>query len=525
MNIGLSAVDGWVASLYVLGVIIFGLLFRLNITTVSQQFLSGRQARWPMVGFTLFAATVSSAALVGVTGSAYAEGVSIYNYDWTAVLVLTLFCAVILPTYLNSGVFTVPEFLEKRYGRLARGYVSGLSIILMTFVDTAGLLFAGSLLFKVLFPALSLLQVGTALSLCAGLFLVIGGLRAVMITDIVQVIILIGACGLMSILTLNAVGGFDALMAGTEPSRLMLIRPASDDHLPWTGLVTGLPLIGFYFWCTNQYMVQKVLAAKSLDHGRWGSLFAGGLKLTTIGLLIIPALCAPLLFPKLSEPDTVFFTLIFKLLPQGLIGLVIGVFLVTILSALAANYNAAATLVTLDFLKRYRPNIGEKALLLAGRLSIFGVMVLSVMWLPIIGHIADTLWNYLQAMLSYGVPPIAAIFLLGIFWRRANKFGAAWGLTIGTILSLFLFIGVEVLGRIDLHFLVAAFIIFIVSTLTIIATSFLRPAPDHIEHLMFTRKVWDKETETLKAMPLYQNYRYISVALLLITILVISPWW
>ncbi|MFT3996505.1 MAG: sodium/solute symporter [Asticcacaulis sp.] len=520
----LRPLDVAVAAAYVLGLVALALVSRLKITTLRQQFLAAGQARWPVIGFTLYAATLSSSALIGVTGSAYAHGISVYNYDWVAVLVLTLFCAVVLPTYLSSGVFTVPEFLEKRYGRFARSYVSGLSILLMTFVDTAGLLFAGSLLFRLLFPALSLFEVGAALSLCAGLFLVAGGLRAVLITDTVQAVFLIAVCAALSLLALDAVGGWDTVALHGDALRMKLIRPASDEVLPWTGLVTGLPLIGFYFWCTNQYMVQKVLAAKSLDHGRWGSLFAGALKLTTLGLLVIPGLCAPLLFPALDAPDQAFFALAFDLLPTGLIGLVAGVFLVTILSSLAANYNAAATLVTLDFLKVHRPQTSEARLLIAGRMAIVAVMTLSILWLPMLSAIEDTLWNYLQAMLAYFVPPVATLFLIGLFWRRANAFGAACALIMGTGLSLFLFVSVEMLHLFALHFLVSAFLIFGLSGLSLLAGSLMRPAPDaSVTALVFSRAVWDRESEKLKGVAWYRNYRWLSVGLLLITACVVAP--
>lgn len=520
----LNSIDIGVAAAYVLGLVALALLSRLKITTLRQQFLAAGQARWPVVGFTLYAATLSSSALIGVPGSAYAHGISVYNYDWVAVLVLTLFCAVVLPTYLSSGVFTVPEFLEKRYGRFARTYVSGLSIALMTFVDTAGLLFAGSLLFRLLFPALSLFEVGALLSLCAGLFLVAGGLRAVLITDTVQAVFLIGVCAVISVLALKAVGGWQAVVAHSDPLRLHLVRPATDDVLPWTGLVTGLPLIGFYFWCTNQYMVQKVLAAKSLDHGRWGSLFAGGLKLTTLGLLVVPGLCAPLLFPALEAPDQTFFALAFSLLPTGVVGLVAGVFLVTILSSLASNYNAAATLVTLDFLKALHPHTSEARLLLAGRLAILSVMALSILWLPMLGAIQDTLWNYLQAMLAYFVPPVATLFLMGLFWKRANAYGAACALIVGTTLSLSLFVSVEIIGILPLHFLVAAFVIFMVSAGALIAGSLWRPAPEaSVSALVFTRAVWDRESAALKGVPWYKNYRWLSLGLLLFTALLVAP--
>jgi len=526
-SFGLSGVDMIVAAAYGLGLLLLALASRLKITTLRQQFLAAGQARWPVVGFTLYAATLSSSALIGVSGSAYAHGISVYNYDWVAVLVLTLFCAVVLPTYLSSGVFTVPEFLEKRYGRFTRTYVSALSILLMTFVDTAGLLFAGSLLFRIVFPALSLFEVGAVLSLCAGLFLLAGGLRAVLITETVQAVFLIGVCAAVSVLALKAVGGWEAVSAHNaagDALRMKLVRPADDAVLPWTGLITGLPLIGFYFWCTNQYMVQKVLAARSLDDGRWGSLFAGALKLTTLGLLVVPGLCAPLLFPVLDAPDQTFFALVFRLLPTGVVGLVAGVFLVTILSSLAANYNAAATLVTMDFIRTRWPKTSEARLLVAGRLAIVNVMVLSILWLPMLSAIQDTLWNYLQAMLAYFVPPIATLFLMGLFWRRANAFGAACALIAGTGLSLILFIGGEILHVFPLHFLVAAFLIFVVSGVSLVAGSLMRPAPDaSVRALVFTRAVWDRESEKLKGVAWYKNYRWLSVGLLLITVAVVLP--
>lgn len=522
---GFADFDLAVAAVYVLALALLAIVSRLKIRTLNQQFLGAQQARWPMVGFALFAATISSTALVGVSGSAYAHGLSVYNYDWVATFVLVAFCAVVLPTYLASGVFTVPEFLEKRYGRFARTYVSGLAIVLFVLVDTVGALFAGSVLFKLLFPALTLWQVSALLSLCAAGFLLIGGLRAVMITDTVQALILIGSCMVLSVTALTLVGGWEALTAQIDPAKLRLVRPADDAVLPWTGLITGLPLIGFYFWCTNQYMVQKVLAAKSLDHGRWGSLFAGGLKLSTLFLLIVPALCALVILPGLERPESVFWAMIVKLLPTGLIGLVIGAFIVSLMSSLAATYNAAATLVTLDFIKRYRPHTSERWLLNAGRVAILSVMGISMLWLPVMSRIQDTLWEYLQAMLSYAVPPVAALFLLGIFWKRANRFGAGCGLVIGSALSIGLFLGGEIFDLIPLHFLEAAFVIFAASALSLVAGSYLRPAPDwnNISGLMFTRAVWQRETAQLRTMPIYKNYRYLSLGLLVLTLVVVSP--
>jgi SSS family solute:Na+ symporter len=523
----LTFLDLAVVCLYIGGLIAAGVLDRRRARRARDHFLAASSASWPKIGFALYASTISATSLVGLTGSAYAHGISVFAYEWMAAFVLPVFCAFVLPTYVKSQIFTVPEFLELRYGRFVRTYVSGLSVALGTFLDASGGLFAGSVLFQMLFPGWPLWEVSTGLALLAGAFLLAGGLRAVILIESIQGLILVASCAAIAFFSFRAAGGWHHVMTHVNPSKLKLIMGAGDTSLPWTGLVTGVPLVGFYFWCTNQNMVQRVLAAKTLDHGRWGSLLGGAMKLTNLFLVILPGAAALLLFPGLKQPDEVFAHIVFGLLPPGLTGLILAACLISILSGLSAIYNSTSTLLTMDFVRRLRPDMDDQALILTGRMLIVALMIISILWVPQIVRFQDTLWQYLQAVLCYFVPPIAAVFLTGLFVRRVNNAGAGWGLAVGTAASFMLFFGVEVFHVIPLHFLVAAMVIFVISLAAIACGTVTAPAPDvaRIAPLMFSKAVWHAETLHLKAARPWQNYRYLSLGLMALTAVIVVWFW
>ena len=521
----LSWLDLAVFGGYLLGLLALGIHDRRKQLKARDHFLAGNSASWPKIGFALYASTISATSLVGLTGAAYSHGISVFNYEWMAAIVLTIFCAFVLPTYIKSQVFTVPEFLELRYGKFVRTYVSGLSVVLGIFLDAAGGLFAGAILFQILVPDWALWQVCALLAVLAGGFLITGGLRAVLMVEGIQGVVMVIVASGIAFFTFQAVGG-GSVVAGwshtlkaIDPTHLKLIMPASDKDMPWTGLLTGVPLIGFYFWCTNQTMVQRVLAAKSLDHGRWGSLMGGALKLTNLFLVILPGAAALLLFPHLAQPDQVFSHIVFEIMPPGLVGLIVAACLISILANLSGIYNSTSTLLTMDFVRKLRPSLTDAQLVRTGQIITVILMVISVIWTPQIIHFQNTLWKYLQAVLCYFVPPIAAVFIAGLFIKRVNRAGAAAGLVAGTITSLVLFIDAFAFHVFPLHFLVAAVVIFVVAFAALLIGSLFRPAPDPatVSHLMFAKDVWKAETEHLKTVKWYQNYRYLSVALLLLT--------
>lgn len=522
----LSLSDAVVFGLYVLGLLAMGLIGRSRLLKAREHFLGGQSASWARIGFALYASTISATSLVGLAGSSYAHGISsAFSYEWPAAIVLTIFCAVVLPTYLRSRIFTVPEFLELRYGRFVRTYLAALGIGLGIFLDASGSLFAGGVLFQSLFPGWPLWEVCALLAGLAGLFLVMGGLRAVLMVEGVQGLVMVLSCTALAAFTFSAIGGGDPLhgwqrvLHEVDPGHLKLILPASDPAMPWTGLVTGVPLIGFYFWCANQIIVQRVLAAKSLDDGRMGSLLGGALKLTSLFLVCLPGAGALLLFPHLNQPDQVFSRILFDILPHGLIGLFLAACLISVLSSLSGIYNSVSTLVTMDFVRRLKPDLSEATLVHIGKAVTLGVMLISILWAPQIIHFKDTLWQYLQSLLCYFVPPIAAVFIAGLFIRRVNARGAAYALVAGTAASFSLFYGVEIAHAVPLHFLVAAMVIFVISLAALLIGSLSAPAPDtvRIAPLMFSGAIWREESAYLKTVPWYRNYRILSVALLLVT--------
>ncbi|ESQ89388.1 hypothetical protein ABAC460_12825 [Asticcacaulis sp. AC460] len=516
----LSGIDIAILAGYVAAIIAVGLWHRRRSETASAHFLARESASWPRMGFALYASTLGATSLVGLTGTAYAHGIAVFAYEWMAALVLPVFCVFILPIYLSSRVFTVPEFLERRYGRFVRTYVSGLTVVLELFLEGAGGLFGGAILFQSLVPGWPLWAVCGLLAGLSGLFLLLGGLRGVILVESVQGVVVVTMCAALAWCVFAALGGPGEALARLEPERLKLIMGPDDATMPWIGLVTGIPLIGFYYWCANQSMVQRMLAAKSLDHGRWGSLMGGAMKLTTLFLVILPGAAAVLLFPDLDNPDQVFPKMVFGLLPQGLVGIVLAACLISILSSLASVYNATSTLLTMDFIRRLRPGLDDRSLIRIGRVMIVVVMAVTVAWAPQIGLFKDTLWQYLQAVMCYFVPPVAAVFLAGLFLRQANGGGARIGLVAGTVAGVCGFVGIEILDVVPLHFQVAALVVFGVALVgTIVGSRFFPPEDEaRIRPLMYAPGLWQAETERLKSVKPWLNYRYLSLGLIGLTL-------
>ncbi|SDD92053.1 sodium:solute symporter [Kordiimonas lacus] len=521
-GVSMHPVDLAILAAYFVFVLTLGVMLGRKHEDAGDYFLAGRKMVWPFIGLSLFASNISSTTLIGLAGDAYATGISVFNYEWMAAVVLVFFAIFLLPFVLKSGVFTMPEFLERRFDARARLYFSGLTIFLNIVVDTAGSLFAGALVVKMVFPALPVWQIIAILALVAGIYTMMGGLAAVMYTDAIQAgLLLIGAV-VISIVAFDKIGSWEAVTAAVSADKLSLIRPLDDTSLPWLGLATGVPLIGFYFWCTNQFMVQRVLSAKSVQHGQLGSLFAGALKLPVLFIMVLPGTFAILLYPDLERADLVYPTLMFDLLPTGLLGLVIAGFIAALMSQIDSTLNSASTLVTMDFIRRARPEATGQELMKTGRWLTFIFMILSVLWAPQIENFGS-LFKYLQKILSYSIPPVVVLFLVGTFWRRANATGAFWTILVGTIAGVGLFIANEVVGATSLHFLYAAPILCALCTVILIVASLMSPAPgtDKLDGLTWTTDVYRAETVALKGTPWYANYRVLSVILLTVTALLV----
>lgn len=472
--------DLLVPILYLAVVAWIGLRVGRGTHDAESLFLAGRGLGFGVIGTSLFASNVSSTTLIGLAGAAYASGIAVASYEWMAALVLVFAAVFLIPIYFRTRVLTIPDYMERRFDRRARIYVAGLMMFLSVIVDTAASLYAGALVLTVFIPELPLWPTLIALGVFAGLYTSAGGLKAVMLTDVVQAVVLI--VGSLCI-TYFAFAEFDfswATVRATVPDgHLHLILPASDPDLPWPGLLLGLPILGLYYWTTNQYISQRFLAAKSVDHARWGAVLAAGLKLLPLFIMVLPGVMAIGFLPELARPDEVFPTLVRDLLPIGLRGLVIAAVMAAIMSTIDSTLNAASAIAIYDLASLQDRDIPRRRLLWIARFTTLGFMVVAILWAPVIARFPG-LFAYLQEVFAYAVPPVAAVYLGGVFWRGAKRRAAFGTLAVGHAAGLAMFAATK-LGWWPLHFTVNAFLLTVVSAAALVVLSTGTPdeiAPD-----------------------------------------------
>ncbi len=517
MNV--STFDIGVILVYFVVVLAIGLHFARRHAGTEDFFLAGRSLGWVAIGFSLFASNISSTTLMGLSGSAYATGISISNYEWMASIVLVFFAIFFVPYYLNSCVYTMPELLERRFRPACRYYFSGLTVLANVFIDTAATLYAGALVIGFFFPGIGLFEAAITLALIAGLYTAAGGLAAVVYTDTIQaVIILIGATA-VTVLALQEAGSWTAVMAATPPEMMSVIRPLDDPTMPWLGLILGVPILGFYFWCTNQFIVQRVLGARDIMQARWGALLAGLLKLPVLFIMVFPGIIARQLYPDLARPDLVFPTLISEVLPVGLKGLMLAGLIAAIMSSIDSTLNSASTLITMDFVRKFKPGLSDERLAWIGRSATLAFMVISAAWVPVVAQ-ASTIFAYLQSAIAYLMPPVAALFIMGLFWRRASGTGALAGMIVGHACSAGILIGQQVDAFPQVHFLVLAGILFFVACSVVALVSLMTdpPTKQQVRDYVYSSEVVAAATADLPTVPWYKDYRWQSAALILLTV-------
>jgi len=407
-------------------------------------FLAGRTLPWYLIGFSLFASNMSGSSFVGTLGGAYENGVAIYNWEWTGALVLIIFAVFILPSYLRAKVSTVPEFLELRYDVRSRRAFSAFTLLAIIFIDTGGALYAGGLVISNVFGFLNLWTAVAVLALVAGIYTILGGLSAVVVTDTVQAILLIIGAAALFWIGLGEIGGWQELFTDLPENKQHLILDGDSEFLPWYG-IWGVIILGFYYFTINQFVVQRALGAKSQREGQLGALFAGFLKLPNIFLLILPGLIALKLYPDLETPDLAFPTLAFELMPIGIRGLIMAALIAAIMSSLDSALNSAGTLFTLDFVKPMKPDLGDETYVKIGRIVTGVCMVIGAIYAPMIAGF-PSLFSYFQSSLSYVVPPIVVVYILGLFVPWVNGHGAFWTIIGGLIIGIPMFLTKEVSG-------------------------------------------------------------------------------
>jgi SSS family solute:Na+ symporter len=429
---------------WIIIVIYFMTLFGVAIWVILKKnentedyFLAGRNIGWFVVGASIFASNIGSEHVVGLAGAGAGNRMPLLIYELHAWLVVMLGW-VFLPFYARSGVFTMPEFLEKRFDARSRWILSVFSLVAYVLTKISVTIYAGGIVVSSLL-GINFWVGALATVVLTGIYTVLGGMRAVVYTETIQAIVLVIGAGALTIIGLEHVGGWAELKTSLGPEYFNMWRPPSDPEFPWPSLFITSTVVGIWYWCTDQYIVQRTLTAKNLQEGRRGTIWGAFLKLLPVFLFLIPGVIALVLKQRgeihWDSPDQAFPVLMSNLLPSGLRGLVAAGLLAALMSSLASVFNSCSTLFTVDIYKKLRPETSEKKLVRIGQVSTGIVVILGILWIPIMANISGVLYEYLQKVQAYIAPPIAAVFLVGIFYKRINGQGAYVTLVAGFIIG------------------------------------------------------------------------------------------
>lgn len=462
----LARIDYWIVGAYLLIVVAVCIKVTRKSPDAEDLFLAGRSLGWGVVGLSLFASNISSTTLIGLPGAAWDSGISVANYEWMAALILLVSAIYIIPVLLENRVMTIPEQLERRFDGRMRKYLSVVTVVLSVMLDTAGSLYAGSLVLKLFFPTISIAAACVAIAVFAGLYTAAGGLRAVAYTDVLQAIVLLGGSIMLTIIVFGEFNYSWAEVKASIPSeKLSLIRPLDDPALPWLGTLIGLPILGFYYWTMNQYVAQRILGARDAAAAGYGAVLAAILKLLPLFFMVLPGAMAIVLLPDLERADSVFPTLIASYAPAGLAGLILAGLLAAIMSSVDSALNSSSTLITLDFLRPARPQLSARQLGALGRWITLGLVVVAAIWAPMIDHFPG-LFAYLQQGFTYAAAPLVATFLAGFYSRKVSASAAFYGTLAGHGFSIAWFLASQ-LGFVELHFTILAGVLLVFTLVAI----------------------------------------------------------
>lgn len=462
----LGVIDWVVVAIYFL--ILVGIVYYTSRqqNSADDYFLAGRNVGWFVIGASLFASNVGSEHIVGLAGSGATSGMGMAHWElhaWALIMLGWVF----VPFYYTSGVSTMPEFLEKRFSSTTRWVLSLVSLAAYVLTKVSVTVYAGAIVFKTLLPETfgspeNAFWIGAFTTvILTGIYTVFGGFRAVLFTDAAQACILLVGSTLVTVIGLNKLGGWGALQsfASNNVAEFALWRPLDDADFPWLGILMASPIIGIWYWCTDQYIVQRTLAAKNLSTARRGAIWGGFLKIWPVLIFLIPGMIGAALHSKgviklplnsegMIDGDRVFATMVVEMLPIGLRGLVIGGLLAALISSLSSLFNSSASLFTYDVYQKLFPKTSSQRLVKVGRAATIVVVVLGMLWIPVMAAFSEKvgLYQYLQAVQGYLAPPITAVFLLGLFYARTNSAGAIAGLVLGFMAGMTK-LGIEILYK------------------------------------------------------------------------------
>ncbi|MGH9307824.1 MAG: sodium:solute symporter [Vicinamibacterales bacterium] len=482
----MTALDYVIVAIYFAVVFGIGAYFFRRARTSRSYFLADRSVGWIAIGASLFATNISSEHFIGLAGSGASSGLAVGHFEWLAVFMCMTLAWVFVPFYVRTNVYTMPEFLERRYGPACRWYLTTVSVLAYIFTKISVSLYAGALVLRQTvgwdFYTSALVMV-----VATGIYTIFGGLAAVIYTELLQAIVLLGGAIALTLIGLSQAGGMDGLRASLPPDFFHMIKPMSDPNFPWTGIFLGAPILGIWYWCTDQVIVQRVLGARSEEDARGGAIFCGLLKILPVFVLVLPGLIARALYPDITG-DEAYPTLVVRLLPPGLVGIMVAALLAALMSSLAATFNSASTLITFDVYKKLNPAASEARLVAVGRIFTVLMVALGILWVPFIRYLSAEVYIYLQSVQAYISPPIAAVFLFGVFWPRANRYGAITALGTGAVLGSARFIlelnrgsalaqAPLVSTFVSMNFLHFAVVLFVVSAVLLVLVSLASEVP------------------------------------------------
>ena len=508
----ISTIDTIIVVAYLVGIMAVGILagYRKN-TSSGQFFLAGRSLRWPIIGTGLFCANISTIHLVGLASSGYKDGLVIGNFEWMAAFCLILLGIVFAPFYFRNKISTLPEYVEKRYGTGARTFLALIFVMSALLVHIGISLYAGAIVLEEFFGIPYVISI-IGISVITAIYTILGGLKAVMITDAIQAVLLLTGAAILTfagIQALPSVGieSWADFKAACRPDQLSMVQSIKDTAAPgslglrefsWYSILFGYPILGIWYWCTDQTIVQKILAAKTEKDGRDGAIFAGFLKILPVFLMVLPGVIGYVLFQEKigDDNDATLMVMMKELLPVGVRGLMAAGLLAALMSTIEAALNSTATLTAEDIVKRLRPHTSDSQLVLIGRITAGVVVVLAMAW-STQGGAFGSIFEAINKIPMAFAPGITTIFLWGVFWPRGNKQGAMAALLFNVVVGFaYLAIDIPLIGteqiiakRLGIPFMQVGWYLFLMSSAVYIVVSLMTPAPSkkQIDNLCWTR--------------------------------------
>ncbi len=549
-----SAVIGWidiaVTIIYILGVVGLGTWVGLRHNRkggeAKDYFLAGGTLRWPMIGLALFATNISCVHLVSLAQSGYDTGLLYGNFEWMAAFTLVLLGLFFAPFYIRSGVATLPDFLEKRYSRECRDWLAVLSIVSAVTIHIGFSFLTGGIVLRELFGIDKYVSI-VVIALLTGIYTIIGGLMAVVVTEAIQTVVLVLGATIITVFAWNKMGGWEPMVQVLEEQgemiKLSMLRPHGDaDQLPWYAVFLGYPVLGIWYWCADQTIVQRVLGARDENHARVGPLFAGLIKILPVFIFVLPGLMAYTLaqsgkldlssITSINESGEavvnskgIYGVMITQFLPPGLIGIMVAALLAALMSTVSGALNSISTLFSFDLYKRFKEDVSDHELVLVGRIATVVALLGAIGLVPLLDGY-PSIFNGLNDIIAHIAPPVTTVFVLGVFWKGASAISAKITLWLGSALGVFVFL----LGKLGSStalalwiqsltggsFMMTAFYLLCICVMIQVLLSLQFPAG---QSEINSRLYWDSPLDPLreKGWPGFANYRFI--ALLLVAIM------